>query len=622
MCGIVGIYNLDDRPVVPEVLQRLSNTIAHRGPDDAGMWTQGAVGLAARRLAIIGRRSGHQPLSNEDGSTWVAFNGEIYNHPELRRQLESRGHRYQTDCDTETIVHAYEEWGEECPRYLHGMFAFAVYDTTTQTLFLARDRAGEKPLLYTLVGQQFVFASEFQALLTLPGIPRYPHAQAIDSYLTTTYISAPLTGFQEIYKLPPAYCLTLHEGKLTTRRYWNLDYEPKLTITEADAVAELRHRLGVAIAQRLVSEVPVGAFLSGGIDSSAIVALMCELSNQPVKTISVGFEEGDFSELQHARRVAKRYGTDHTEVVVRPNAAEILPLLVRHYGEPYADSSALATFYLCQAARREVTVALSGDGSDELFAGYLRYRAMRTTEAVPHWLRQTGSYIAAMILRAAGTQQPISKALSLVQAAALPAGERYLRWNSAFRPSEKSRLYTREFLAAVTEGQEMHPLARWIEASAPEDIVDACLRADIMTYLPDDLLVKMDIASMANSVEVRAPFLDHTLMEWAARIPVHLKLHGNVTKYILRTTIRDLVPSENVQRPKMGFGVPVRSWMRDSLRELLCDTLLSKQALDRGYFRPDALRVIVQEHLHGTQDHTYRLWSLLMLELWHREFID
>ncbi len=626
MCGIVGTLQLNNQSASRELLQRMSDCIRHRGPDEQGLWLHGPVGLAMRRLAIIDLKSGQQPLSNEDETVWIVFNGEIYNFPELREQLEAKGHRFRTHSDTETIVHAYEEWGEDCPRYLRGMFAFAIYDIKAQTLFLARDRVGKKPLLYTTVEGQFLFASEFQALLACPEVPRRPNLAAIAAYLATSCIPAPLTGYEGIHKLPPAHWLMIRDGKINTQRYWDLDpfFEPsrKLRISEAEAAEELLHRLEEAVRIRLMSEVPLGAFLSGGIDSSAIVALMSRLSSQPVKTFSIGFKESEFSEVEHARRIAERYGTDHTEIIVEPDAMEVLPLLVRHYGEPYADSSAVPTFYVSQATRRHVTVALNGDGGDEVFGGYDRYRAMQMTDRVPNALLRLGATAANLVPSDTNFRSRRARIKRLLEASALPTAQRYFRWTSAFSVAQKAQLYTPEFKAAVGFPQVVHPVQKWLSDHPNLDIVDACLLTDTMTYLPDDLLVKVDITSMANSLEARSPFLDHPLMEWAAQLPTHFKVRGKTTKYILRQALAQLVPQENMQRPKMGFGVPVGRWFQGPMKTMLCDTLLSERALSRGYFQPDQVRRMVEHHLDAQADHTYRLWALLMLELWHHEFID
>lgn len=625
MCGICGIINLNGDAVSPQRLRGMADCIAHRGPDDDGFFLQGPVGLGHRRLSIIDLAGGHQPLCNEDETVWIVFNGEIYNFPELRTQLEQKGHHFRTHSDTETIVHAYEEWGEECPTRLRGMFAFAIYDLRNQSLFIARDRIGKKPLLYTQTADSFLFASEFQALLAHPGVTRRVNLASIDLYLASYCIPAPHTAYEGIFKLPPAHSLTLKKGEVKLRRYWDMApfFEPsrKLQISEEAAAEELLERLREAVKIRMMSEVPLGAFLSGGVDSSVLVALMATLSDRPVKTFSIDFEEGLFSEAEHARRIANKYGCEHTEITVKPDAASVLPMLVRHYGEPFGDSSAVLAYYVSQATRRYATVALNGDGGDEVFAGYERYRALRITESLPAALRRAGGVVERLIPGSLNSRARQVLLKRLLQAAALPAPQRYLRWHSSFNVGQKHEFYTPEFAQAV-HYPASHPIAESIATHPQLEPVDRAQLSDLTTYLPDDLLVKLDVASMATSLEARSPFLDHPLMEWAATLPPEMKMKGATGKYILRHAARDLVPIENMARTKMGFSAPVGTWFRGPLKEMLQDTVSSPRALGRGYFRPEAVRALVQQHITGQSDHTLRLWTLLMLELWHGEFID
>jgi asparagine synthase (glutamine-hydrolysing) len=642
MCGITGIVQLDGQNASLELLQKLTKCISHRGPDDEGFKQLGAAALGHRRLSIIDLSGGAQPLCNEDETVWIAFNGEIYNFPELRAELEDKGHRFRTHSDTEAIVHAYEEWGELCPQKLRGMFAFAIYDLKTQALFLARDRLGKKPLLYARTSNSFVFASEFQSLLAHPDVSREINFAALDLYLSNLCVPAPYSIYENIHKLPPAHTLTLQNGEIKLRRYWSLDehFSPsrKLIISEAEAIEELQRRLEECVRIRLMSEVPLGAFLSGGIDSSAVVAMMARLSDRPVKTFSIGFEESDYSETPHARRLAERYGCNHHEIIVRSDAQAILPTLVRHYGEPYADSSAVPSFYVAQETSKHVTVALNGDGGDETFAGYERYRGLQLTESFPAPARVLGAIAGKMLPGGLNFRSRAVRAKKMLQAMALPAPRRYLHWQSAFNEEQKAALYNPSFAVMVQGYEDQSQRAnRWapeVVAHNPVEtylaqalqrgynIVDACQYSDINAYLPDDLLVKVDITTMANSLEARSPLLDHTLMEWAATLPQNLKLNGSTGKYILRRAIADLVPPENMERPKMGFGVPVGKWLRGEMKPLFCDTVLSERALNRGYFRPDALRALAQEHFDGRAEHGPRLWTLLMLELWHQEFLN
>jgi len=610
----------------------MCDAIRHRGPDGDGYIERGAAALGHRRLSIIDLAGGSQPMSNEDGRVWVSFNGEIYNYPELRPQLEARGHRFSTNSDTEVILHLYEERGARCVDDLRGMFAFALWDERTQTLLLARDRVGKKPLFYGRFGAVLVFASELQALVTHPAVETRVDTAALDEYLTYGYIPAPRTIFSDVFKLPPAHVLSVRPGAgpdlPAPQRYWELPYTPKLALSEGDAREGLLSVLDEAVRLRQIADVPIGALLSGGIDSSVIVALMSRSSPGPVKTFSIGFEEQRYNELPFARAVAERYGTDHHEMVVRPDALAVLPKLVRHYGEPFADSSAIPSFYVAELTRQHVTVALNGDGGDECLAGYDRHVATVMAQAygrVPAALRK--GVIEPAIKLVPDTLPPGHRARQvkrLIGSAAQPLGQRYLGWMTYFSPAEKAGLYEPE-CAAQLGG---HDAASWMleqisaAATAPGDDLDRVLGADMRGYLPYDLLVKMDIASMAASLEARSPFLDHKVMEFCARLPSRYKVRGTSAKFLLKSIAKDLIPAENITRRKMGFGVPVGDWMRGALRPLLEDVLLSSRSNQRGYFRPDAVRRLVERHTGGGEDCSFQLWSLLCLELWHREFVD
>lgn len=628
MCGIVGIVRRDGRAVDGELLSRMCDRIRHRGPDEDGQYLKGATGLAMRRLAIIDLKGGQQPIHNEDRSVWIVFNGEIYNYVELREKLEKLGHRFETDSDTEAIVHAYEQYGADCPRHLRGMFAFAIWDERREELFLARDRVGKKPLLYALVNNQLLFASEFSALLLHPDVGRDIVPEAIHHYLSFMCVPAPLTIYRQIKKLEPGHTLRFaRDGAIKIERYWQPDFSRKLKIDEEEAEERAVEVLREAVRVRLMSEVPLGAFLSGGIDSSAVVALMSQLSSSPVKTFSIGFEEQDFSELEHARRVAEHVGADHHEFVVRPDALEVLPTLVEHYGEPYADSSAIPTYYVARETRRHVTVALNGDGGDECFAGYERYAAMRLAETyrrlVPGAVRAGLVEPALKMLPAAGAGRGrLQKARRFLQAAPLPTAERYLRWVSVFDRRTKQDLYTADFAETVSGADPINFLTPWYVKANGAGVVDAALLTDTMTYLPNDLLTKVDIASMAVSLEARSPFLDHHVIEFAASLPENFKLRGLTTKYLLKKALRRLLPTENLTRRKMGFGVPIGHWLRGPLLPMLRESLLGERAARRKILRPEAVARLIDEHQARRADHAHRLWTLLMLELWFQRFID
>ena len=623
MCGITGIVRADGAPVDRQLVGRMSEAIRHRGPDEDGFYFHDGVGLAIRRLAIIDLKTGQQPIHNRDRTKWLVFNGEIYNYRELREKLEKLGHEFYTNSDTEAVVAAYEQYGTECPKHLRGMFALAIWDEREQSLFLARDRVGKKPLLYAQTNGQLIFGSEFSALVLHPDVSRDVDYEAIHHYLSFISVPAPLTAYRAIRKLEPGHWLLWKKDEVRIERYWQLDFTKKVSLSEEEAGERLIELLREAVRIRLMSEVPLGAFLSGGIDSSAVVALMAEESSTPVKTFSIGFEEQDFSELHHARRLAEHVGAEHHEFVVRPDAMEILPTLVEHYGEPFADSSAIPSYYVSRETRRHVTVALNGDGGDECFAGYERYAAMnlaQTYSALPG--KGLISNVVAAMPSFKSRTNPLGKAQRFVAAASLPPIERYLRWISAFDEPAKQNLYTDSFREETAKFRTASFIEPWFAKANGSGIVDAALLADTMTYLPNDLLVKMDIASMSVSLEARSPFLDHRLMEFAATIPEKMKLRRLTTKYLLKRVLKKIVPEQNLTRRKMGFGVPIGYWFRGAMQPFLRETLLSEKSLRRGLFKPDRVRGIIDEHVEHRMDHSHRLWSLLMLELWFQKFID
>ena len=626
MCGIAGVVSNKKRELRSIVVPMI-DAQRHRGPDDFGVWSDDNCALGHRRLAIIDlSEAGRNPLPSIDRDLWITFNGEIYNYQELRVELEKAGLQFRTRTDTEVIVNAYRKWGLDCVSRLRGMFAFALWDSSRKRLFIARDRVGKKPLFYTTVNGVFRFASELQGLVSDPQVAREADPEALDAYLSWGYIPAPSSGFRNVLKLPPAHWMTIEvqESGLETHveRYWRLKYDSKLNLTEAEAREALREKLTEAVRLRMISDVPLGAFLSGGIDSSIVVGLMAGLSERPVKTFSIGFSEEAWDETAHARRIAEKWGTEHHEFRVEPDALEILPTLVRHYGEPYADSSAVPTFYLSKMTRESVTVALNGDGGDESFAGYERYFANRLAERIRS-VPGSGASAALLTRILPDSINPKSRLRNLkrfLSVASEPMASRYPGWLTFFNGEAKRDLYTAEFASALdVTGNWME---RLFEGTKDLDPVEAAMSVDIDSYLPYDLLVKVDITSMANSLEARSPFLDHVVMEFAASLPASLKLKGSSLKSLLKSSFSDLLPAENVNRRKMGFGVPVGEWFRGSLRGLLKDTLLSDQAKNRGYFNSDVTRRMFDEHVNGRADHAFKLWNLLMLELWQREFID
>ena len=604
----------------------MNEAIRHRGPDEDGFYVNGSVGLAMRRLAIIDLKSGQQPIHNKDRTAWIVFNGEIYNYLELRQKLEKLGHTFYTNSDTEAIVHAYDQFGSDCPNHLRGMFAFAIWNERDQELFLARDRVGKKPLLYALVNGQLIFGSEFSALLLHPDVSREIEPEALDYYLSYMCIPAPLTAYRAIRKLEPGHWLRWRKGEIQIERYWQPDFTKKLAIDEEEAGERTVEILRDAVRVRLMSEVPLGAFLSGGIDSSAVVALMAQESSERVKTFSIGFDEQDFSELHHARRIAEHVGADHHEFIVRPDAVEVLPTLVDHYGEPYADSSAVPTYYVAKETRKHVTVALNGDGGDESFAGYYRYIAMGITEKyrrVPSFVRESLIKETVNLIPISATKRSlVGSAKRMLDAVSQPRVNRYARWVSVFNDETKKPLYSDFFREQTMAADPTGLLEMWFKRANGIGILDAMLLTDQMTYLPNDLLVKVDIATMAVSLEARSPFLDHHVIEFAASLPQNLKARRLTTKYLLKKVLRKLVPSENLNRRKMGFGVPIGHWFRGKMQPFLREVVLSDKALRRGLFKPEAVRQLVELHATGERDFSHHLWTLLMLELWFNRFID
>ncbi len=627
MCGIAGRYNFaSGLPVDHSMIQRMCDLIAHRGPDGDGVWTDGPVGLGHRRLAVIDlSAAGKQPMTAEGGDLTITFNGEIYNFPELRRDLEARGHHFRSRTDTEVMLAAYREWGVDCLARFRGMFAFALWDEPRRRLFIARDRVGKKPLHYWQDSNGLAFASEPKAFLGDPSFHPEPDLEAISAYLTYQYVPSPLSAFKGVRKLPPAHYMLVENGRVSVERYWKLSYATKRHLSEDEARGELLDRLREAVRLRLISDVPLGAFLSGGIDSSAVVALMAELSDTPVKTFSIGFDEKEFDELPYARLVAERYATDHHEFIVRPNATEIFPHLVWHYNEPYADASGIPTYYLSQLARRHVTVALNGDAGDENFAGYRRYLTAAPGQRFDRLPKAVRRAVAGVARVAPAPAQSDSLAYRgrrwLRRLSDTPEG-RYSRKLTIFDPDLRLEVCSPGFVDATGGAPGPQFLTNAFAASDALDMVDAQLDVDVSYYLSDCLLVKVDIATMAHGLEGRSPMLDHEFMEFAAGLPSALKLRGTTTKYILKQAVRGLLPTEIIDRPKKGFSVPLELWFRNELRELSGDLLLDGRLAQRGYFKPEAVRRMLEEHWGGTREWQNQLWSLLMLESWHRMFID
>lgn len=601
MCGICGKIASDSRAPVDEgLVRKMVERLRHRGPDDHGT----ASGLGHARLSILDLTgAARQPMANEDENLLLVFNGAIYNFEELRANLETRGHRFRSSSDSEVVLHLYEEHGVRCLDRLRGMFAFAIYDRRNHTLFAARDRVGKKPLLYAQTNDALVFASEFRALLADPAIETEPDPEAIDVYLSYQYIPAPLTAYKGIRKLPPAHYMLYSNGKLDLRRYWRLN-----RVESVDATEEaLREKLEEAVRIRLKSDVPLGVLLSGGLDSSAVAAYARRHVPGRLKTFSIGFEEPAYNESIYAKAVAEHLDTDHTDFTVKPDAVSIVPELVRHYGEPFADSSAIPCFHLARLASQEVKVVLGGDGGDESFAGYDRYRAMAAADRLCFFSSAATRLLGKGITRLA---KPGSKVDRFFRHAAEPPVQRYFHWICYVDDALKEKLYTGDFKA------HRPGWSRLTEAYRTSNALDRILDVDLETYLPGDLLVKMDIALMAHGLEGRSPFLDHELMEFAASIPSHQKLKRFRTKHILKEAMKPLLPDRIVNRRKKGFGVPIDLWLRNELKEMVYDVLTGPRASQRGWFNINEVRSLLDAHMTGRLNLHREIWALLMLELW------
>ncbi len=638
MCGITGgVWTDPSKSLDAPTLARMTGVLAHRGPDGRGEFASGielqpgrgavpGVALGHRRLAILDLPGGAQPMSNEEKTVCVVFNGEIYNFKPLRRKLEEAGHRFRSDCDTEVLVHLYEDRGPAMLGELVGMFSFALWDTRNARLLLARDRLGQKPLVYRQEPGRLLFASELKSLLAVPGLPRELDPQALDEYLTYQYVPHPRCIFRGYAKLPPG-CYALWEfDRLAVHRYWEPDFKLEAVRPFEQAAAELRALLTESVRLRLQSDVPLGAFLSGGLDSTIIVGLMRELGAAPLRTFSIGFPIAEYDETRYARLAAERFETEHEDFRVEPRAVDILPKLVWHYDEPFADSSAIPTWYVAELTRRHVTVALSGDGGDELFAGYLRYRAVwlgAWFDRLPRAVR--GALTAGLWQRLpAGVRQKSwrRRFKRFVESLGQPPARRYLEWIAIFGGARRGELYSDEFAASLPGSDPVEFLEAAMARAAGRDPVTATSLADLTTYLPCDLMTKVDIASMAHGLECRQPFLDHRVVELAAGMPVGHKFRRGGGKRLLRHAFADLLPGPIRRRRKMGFGVPLDYWFRNDLHAMARDVLLDARALGRGYFCPGTVRRLLDDHQQGRFDHAARLWSLLVLELWHRQWVD
>ena len=639
MCGIAGVINYyEKRSVSKRLLQNMVSKLEHRGPDDVGYYLKGPAGLGMRRLSVIDVETGNQPLSNENNTVWVVFNGEIYNYKELRQELEKNGHTFKTNADTEVLVHLYEDMGRELVTRLNGMFSFALWDTKSRILLLARDRVGIKPLYYHIGRDRLVFGSELKALLQDKSVPRDLNFQAVHSYLSLLYVPSPMTIFEGVKKLPPAHVLEYIDGEVAIYRYWSVPYQP-VDAEETDLhprqfnantvkyyAGEVRERLKESVRRRMISDVPLGAFLSGGIDSSAIVALMTETANTQVKTFSIGFRNaGYYDEREHARKIVNMFNTKHHEDEVEPNALEMLPLLVKHFDEPFADSSAIPTYLVSKLARQHVTVCLSGTGGDELFAGYRRYlleellNRYHKSPKIFKWFVNTFAGGLPVSRKSAMKEYFLLLKRFLARQEQSPM-LRYIGLMTCFSEEAKEQLYTDALPPNLAPAHDI--MSRHYNTAGNFDDLTRTLMADFHTYLPGDLLVKEDRMTMAASLEGRVPFLDHEFIEFVAAMPSTFKTNKLTTKYILKEAMRGVLPKNIIDRRKHGFGVPIAEWFKADIKSYAEDVFHDSRTRERGLFKNDFMVSLLAEHQEGLQDYSGQLWALLMFELWCREYLD
>ncbi len=632
MCGICGIIDFSGAPINKGLVRQMNNILVHRGPDEEGYYFNQAgsgqrmvssVALGHRRLSIIDLASGKQPLSNEDKTIWIVFNGEIYNYRDLREELLEKGHRFRTRSDTEVIVHLYEEKGEDVFTYLNGMFALAIWDGRKQRLILARDRLGKKPVYYCLKDNRFLFASELKALLVNPEIERQIAPEALSDYLAFLYIPAPATIFKDVYKLEPATYLVCQNGQIKKYRYWEPQFEIKPNYQWKKACKDFLDLLEDVVQIRLESEVPLGAFLSGGIDSSTVVAVMARLMQRPVDTTSIGFKEVSFNELPYARQVAQRYHTHHNEHILEPDFIRYLPRIIYHLDEPFADSSALPTYLLCQMTRRHVTVALSGDGGDENFAGYTRYSSAMREEL---WRRHLPLLSRRLVFTLFSLfASPYLRGYTFLENLThnLPRAAAHVLF--CFDDDLKERLFTKSFKRQLGNYSSFDKMEEYFSRCQHLPPLSQLQYVDLISYLPEDIMTKVDRMSMAHALETRAPLLDYRVVEFAGSLPPEWKLKNGEGKYFLKKVLEPLLPHEILYRSKQGFSVPIGAWFRGRLQAMMEKVLFSKQALERGYFEPQFLKELWQRHLRARKweiDLSPHLWALFVLELWHRIFID
>ncbi len=626
MCGIVGKYNFQTgEPVSSELVRAMCDTIFYRGPDDAGVYTEGNIGLGHRRLSILDLSElGHQPMSSKDGMIWITFNGEIYNYLDIRKDLISKGYTFKSNCDTEVIIYLYREYGESCLKYLRGMFAFAIWDKSKSVLFLARDRIGKKPLFYYYDGKTFIFASEIKAILEDPLVKKEINYEAFCDYFKYLYVPDPKTIYKNIYKLEPGYCMTCSADGVKKREYWDVSFSRQHSGNTEDISDELLEILDESVRLRMISDVPLGAFLSGGIDSSAVVSLMAKQQSKPVTTCSVGFDSEVYDEIRFARIIAETFKSDHHEFTVKQKAGEILSDLAYYFDEPFADSSAVPTYYVSQLARQKVTVALSGDGGDENFAGYEKYHLddieNRIRGKIPAFIRKPFfPFLSGLLSK--GNQSLFQRGATLLKALSIESDYGFYLTNTEFRDPLWNMLLNEESRKQIGDYDPFSVTRHYYHKADTDDHLSKILYTDLKTYLTG-ILVKVDRMSMAHSLEVRSPILDHKVIEFAARIPARLKYYRGEKKYILKQCFQQILPEEIMYRKKMGFCVPLADWFRGEIKDLSYRYFFDKDAGIKHFFNPDGLKSLWEQHQAQKRNYASVLWSLLMFELWYRKFMD
>jgi asparagine synthase (glutamine-hydrolysing) len=621
MCGITGIVNLNrGKSVEPGILKCMTDVISHRGPDSEGFHIRHNVGLGMRRLSIIDLPGGDQPIYNEDSSVCIVYNGEVYNYKDLRGSLQLKGHKFVTRSDTEVIVHLYEEYGDDCVLHLRGMFAFAIWDDNKQRLLLARDRIGIKPLHYYFDPSKFVFGSEIKSIIRNPDIYTEMDCYAVDDYLTYGVVPAPRTIYKNIKKLPSGCILVYQDGNYTAKRYWKLNFGAEERKSEYEYIEELAELMKESVKMRLISDVSLGAFLSGGLDSSLVVALMNQVSDKPVKTFSIGFEDDTFNELKYARIVAEHCSTEHHEFVVKPDIEDELPGLLASFDEPFFDSSAIPTYFVSKMAREFVTVCLSGDGGDELFAGYNHYIRLQKMDAFIHPL---SSVVHKDTVELLSKLLPFGvKGRNFLSRLPLSEAEYYAESSARFSRLEKRDICTHDFAQAIKGNNPYDYIDTAYKERGESNILERMTYADLMNYLPNDILTKVDRMSMLNSLEVRVPILDHVVVEYANKIPMNYKFNGKETKYIFRKMMEKFLPTQIAHRGKMGFAIPINKWLRGDLRNLCVDTLQNSEFVKMGIFKKDIVYRILKLHYSGKKDCSNLIWVLLCLEIWYRKSLE